>query len=55
MLTRINLKKEEGKLVEAGGSQKEPNQRREIFSLSPPPISSPKQVEAPSIIPHEEG
>ena len=55
MLTRLKLKRGEGKLVEAGGSKKEPKQRREIFPQSPPPISPPKEAEAPLSMPHEEG
>ena len=55
MLTRLNFKRGEGKLVEVGGSQKEPKKRRERLPQSPPPSSPPKEAEAPLIIPHEEG
>ena len=46
MLTRLKLKRGEGKLVEARGSQSEPQQRRERFPHSPPPSSPPKEAEA---------
>ena len=55
MLTRLNLQRGEGKLVEAEGSQKEPKQRREILPQSPPPISPPKEAKAPLRMSHEEG
>ena len=55
MLTRLKLKRGEGKLVEAGGSQKEPKKRRERLPQSPPPNSPAKEVEAPLRMPHEEG
>ena len=45
MLTRLKLKRGEGKLVEVIESQSEPQQRREIFPHYPPPISPPKEVE----------
>ena len=41
--------------MEAEVYQKEPKQRREILPQSPPPISPPKEVEAPLSMPHEEG
>ena len=46
MLTRLKLKRGEGKLVEPRGSQSEPQQRREILPHSPPPSSPPKEAEA---------
>ena len=46
MLTRLKLKRGEGKLVEARGSQSEPQQRREILPHSPPPSSPPKEAKA---------
>ena len=55
MLTRLKLKREEGKLVEVGGSQKEPKERRVILPQSPPPSSPPNEAEAPISMPHEEG
>ena len=55
MLTRLKLKRGEGKLVEARGSQKEPKKRRARFPQYPPPSSPPKEVEAPLSMPHEEG
>ena len=55
MLTRLKLKRGEGKLVEARGSQSEPEQRREIFPHSPPPRSPPKEVEVALSMPPEEG
>ena len=55
MLTRLKLKRGEGKLVEEEGSQEEPNQRREILPQYPPPISPPKEVEATLNMPPEEG
>ena len=42
-------------MVEAGGSQKEPKQRRARLPQSPPPSSPPKEAEAPLSMPHEEG
>ena len=55
MLTRLNLKRGEGKLVEARGSRSEPQQRREILPHSPPPSSPPKEAEkAISMPPGEE-
>ena len=45
MLTRLNIKRGEGKLVEARGSQSEPQQRRARLPHSPPPSSPPKEVE----------
>ena len=45
MLTRLKLKRGEGKLVEGRGSHSEPHKRREILPHSPPPISPPKEVE----------
>ena len=55
MLTRLKLKRGEGKLVEARMSQKEPKQRREKLPQSPPPSSPPKEAEAPLRMSHEEG
>ena len=55
MLTRLKLKRGEGKLVEARGSQSEPQQRREILPHSPPPSSPPKEEEVSSIMPPGEG
>ena len=46
MLTRLKLKRGEGKLVEARVSQSEPQQRREILPHSQPPSSPPKEAEA---------
>ena len=54
MLTRLKLKRGEGKLVEARGSQSEPQQRRERFPHSPPPSSPPKEAEEALRIPPEE-
>ena len=45
MLTGLKLKGGEGKLVEAIGSQSEPQQRRERLPHSPPPSSPPKEAE----------
>ena len=45
MLTRLKLKRGEGKLVEARCSQSEPQQRREILPHFPPPSSPPKEAE----------
>ena len=42
-------------MVEAGGSQKDPNKRRARFPQSPPPSSPPKVAEVPLSMPHEEG
>ena len=55
MLTRLKLKRGEGKLVEAEGSQKEPNERRERLPQTPPPSSPPKETEATLRMPHEDG
>ena len=55
MLTRLKLKRGEGKLVEAEGFQEEPKQRREILPQSPPPSSPPKKAEATLSMPQEEG
>ena len=55
MLTRLKLKRGEGKLVEEEGSQKEPKQRRERLPHSPPPSSPPKEAEFSLSIPPEEG
>ena len=46
MLTRLKLKRGEGKLVEARGSQSEPQKRRARLPHSPPPSSPPKEAEA---------
>ena len=55
MLARLKLKREEGKLVEARGSQREPQQRRGILPHYPPPSSPPKEAEeAISMPPGEE-
>ena len=51
MLTRLKLKRGEGKLVEARGSQSEPQQRRAILPHSPPPNSPPREAEATSSMP----
>ena len=45
MLTRFKLKRGEGKLVEARGSQSEPQKRRERLPHSPPPSSPPREAE----------
>ena len=55
MLTRLKLKRGEGKLVEAEGSQKEPKQRRARLPQSPPPISPPKEEKSSLIMSHREG
>ena len=55
MLTRLKLKRGEGKLVEVEGSQKEPKKRRARFPQYPPPSSPPKEAVVPLIIPQEEG
>ena len=55
MLTRLKLKRGEGKLVGSEGSQEDPKRRREIFPQSPPPSSPPKEVEAILSMPQEEG
>ena len=55
MLTRLKLKRGEDKQVEAGGSQKEPKQRREILPQYPPPSSPPKEAKAALCMPQEEG
>ena len=46
MHTRIKIKRGEGKLVEARGSQSDPQKRRARFPHSPPPSSPPREVEA---------
>ena len=46
MLTRLNLKRGEGKLVDVEGSQEEPKKRRARLPQSPPPSSPPKEAEA---------
>ena len=51
MLTRLKLKRGEGKLVEARGSQSEPKQTRAILPHSPPPSSPPREAEAASSMP----
>ena len=55
MLTRLKLKRGEGKLVEIKGSQEEPGKRREILPQAPPPISPPKELEATLSMPQEGG
>ena len=45
MLTRLKLKRGEGKLVEARGSQSAPQQRRVRLPHSPPPSSPPMEAE----------
>ena len=55
MLTRLQLKRGEGKLVGTKGSQEEPKQRRARFPQYPPPISPPKEVEAILSMSHREG
>ena len=55
MLTRLKLRRGQGKLVEAKGPQKEPKKRRARLPQSPPPNSPPKETEAPLSMPHEEG
>ena len=55
MLTRLKLKRGEGKLVEARGSQSEPQQRRARLPHSPPPSSPPKEAEETTSMPPEEG
>ena len=54
MLTRLKIKRGEGKLVEARGSQSEPQQRAILPHYSPP-SSPPKEVEAASSMPLGEG
>ena len=54
MLTRLKLRRGEGKLVEARGSQSEPQQRRARLPHSPPTISPPKEAEATLSMPSEE-
>ena len=51
MLTRLKLKRGEGKLVEARGSQSEPQKRRVRVPHSPPPRSPPKEAEVESSMP----
>ena len=51
MLTRLKIKRGEGKLVEARGSQSEPQQRRAILPHSPPPSSPPREAKATSSMP----
>ena len=55
MLTRLKLKRGEGKLVEPRGSQSEPQQRRARLPHSPPPKSPPKEVEEALSMPLGEG
>ena len=55
MLTRLKLKRGEGKLVGAEGSQEEPKKRRARFPQSPPPSSAPKEARVPLSMPQEEG
>ena len=55
MLTRLKLKRGEGKLVGAEGSQEEPKQRRARKTQSPPPSSLPKEAEAALSMSHREG
>ena len=45
MLTRLKLKRGEGKLVEARGSQSEPQKMRARLPHSPPPSSPLKELE----------
>ena len=45
MLTRLKLKRGEGKLVETRGFQSEKQQRRARLPHSPPPSSPPKEGE----------
>ena len=54
MLTRLKLKRGEGKLVEERGSQREPQQRRARLPHSPPPISPPKEGKEALRMPPEE-
>ena len=54
MLTRLKLKREEGKLVEARGSQSDPQKRRERLPHSPPPSSPPREAEIASNMPPKE-
>ena len=51
MLTSLKLKRGEDKLVEARGSQSEPQQRRARLSHSPPPSSPPKEEKVPINMP----
>ena len=51
MHTRLKLKSGEGKLVEARGSQSEPQQRKEILPHSPPPSSPSREAESASGMP----
>ena len=55
MLNRLKLKRGEGKLVEARGSQNEPQQRRVILPHSPAPSSPPKEAKVALIMPPKEG
>ena len=55
MLTRLNLKRGEGNLVEAKGSQEKLKQWTTILPQSPPPSSPPKEAEDTLSMPHEEG
>ena len=54
MLTRLKLKREESKFVEARGSQSEPQQRRGIFPYYPLPSSPSKEAEEALSMPPEE-
>ena len=55
MLTRFKLKRGEGKLVGAEGSQEEPKKRRARLPQYPPPISPPKEAKAALSMSHREG
>ena len=55
MLTRLKLKRGEGKLVEARGSQSEPQPSRAILPHSPRPSAPPKEAELALNMPLEEG
>ena len=54
MLTRLKLKRGEGKLVVEEGSQKELKHKREILPQYPPPSSPPKESEVSLRMPQEE-
>ena len=54
MLTRLKLKRGEVKLVEARGSQSEPQKRRARFPHSPPPSSPPREAKVASSMPSGE-
>ena len=55
MLTRLKLKRGEGKLVGVEGSQEEPKKKRERLPQSPPPSSPPKEADSTLSMSHREG